>query len=153
MKKNLWESFSKKICPKQTSNIRLHVERGISTELRDKFITLVRRLRKEYVFPIPVSIYVVNSEKIALHSGKETYGSFRWFPRRSPVIKVAAAYEKSEFEKYGQEELDIMILSSLIHELTHYYQYCAGLDQSNAVSERQANYYRYLIIEHLIPEL
>lgn len=153
LKKNLWESYAVKNCPQETAGLRLHVERGIAPELRDKFIVLTKRLRKEYVFPIPISVYVVNSEKVTLRSGKQTYGSFRWFPKRTPRITVPAAYEKSELEKHGREELDVMILSSLIHELTHYYQYCSDLEQSNATSEKQANYYRYLIIEKLMPEL
>lgn len=153
MKKNLWESYSTEYCTKETTHLRLHVERGIDPKLRSKFIILTKRLRKEYVFPIPLSVYIVNSEKVTLCSGKQTYGSFRWFPNRTPQIRIPAAYEISELEKYGREELDVMILSSLIHELTHYYQYCSDLEQVNAVSERQANYYRYLIIEKLMPEL
>lgn len=46
-----------------------------------------------------------------------------------------------------------MILSSLIHELTHCYQYCSGAEQSDAASEKQADYYRYRILEQLIPEV
>lgn len=153
LKRNLWESYAAEYCPKETTHLRLHVERGIAPELRNKFIILTKRLRKEYVFPIPVSVYIVNSEKITLRSGKQTYGSFRWFPNRTPRIIIPAAYEKSELEKHGREELDVMILSSLIHELTHYFQYCSDLEQSNAISERQANYYRYLIVEKLMHEL
>ena len=39
------------------------------------------------------------------------------------------------------------ILSSLVHELTHYYQWVLALEQSDAVSERQANYFRYRILD------
>ena len=153
MKKNLWERFEKKNCPTETAKIRLHVERGIDKELRHKFIVLSKRLRKNYVFPTQLSIYIVNSEKVTLLSGKMAYGSFRWFTNRTPRIKIPAAYEKAELEKYGKDELDIMILSSLIHELTHYFQYCEKAEQSKAASERQANHYRYLILEKLMPEL
>lgn len=149
----LWESYERANCLQNTTQIQLDIEKGIDPELRKKFILFVRRLRKNYIFPVPVSIYIANSEKVTLRSGRQTYGSFRWFANRTPRIKIPAAYEKSALEKNGKEELDIMILSSLIHELTHYYQYCTDLDQSNAVSERQANYYRYMIVEKLMTEL
>lgn len=63
------------------------------------------------------------------------------------MIRVAAAVESSLLAEYSRDEIWEKILSSLVHELTHYYQWCLGLEQSNAVSERQANYYRYRIIE------
>lgn len=152
MKKNLWESYAVKNCPMESAGLRLHIERGIDPVLRRKFLFLAKQLRKCYVFPVPVSVYVVASGKVTLRSGESAYGSFRWFPRRTPMIRVAAAYEESALEEYGKAELDVMILSSLLHELTHYYQYCSGLEQSTAVSERQANHFRYSILEQLMPE-
>ena len=38
-------------------------------------------------------------------------------------------------------------MSSLVHELTHYFQYVKGLEQTDYNSERQANYYRFKILE------
>ena len=153
MKNNLWENYSVKNCSAPTAGLRLHFDSGIDPALRGKFILLAKRLRKNYVFPVPVNIRIVNLEKVTLRSGRKVYGSFRWYPRRSPGIKVAAAYEAEELSRCGKDELDVMILSSLIHELTHYYQFCSDLEQSDSVSERQANHYRYSVIERLMPEL
>jgi hypothetical protein len=57
---------------------------------------------------------------------------------------------KVEAELLGEcslAEIHEMILSSFVHEVSHYYQWVSALEQSNAVSERQANYYRFRIID------
>ena len=56
------------------------------------------------------------------------------------------------FEECSLAEVYVMILSSLVHELSHYYQWVSALEQTNAVSECQANYYRFRIIEQFFAE-
>ena len=63
------------------------------------------------------------------------------------MIRVASAIETDLLQEYTLDELHEQILSSLVHEITHYYQWISELEQSNATSERQANYFRYRIIE------
>ena len=82
-----------------------------------------------------------------LKNGNWAYGSFRWFPKKTPMIRVASAIETELLQEYTLDELHEQILSSLVHEITHYYQWISKLEQSNATSERQANYFRYRIIE------
>lgn len=75
------------------------------------------------------------------------YGSFRWYSARTPNIRVPSAIEPELLHEYTQDEIYEQILSSIVHELTHYYQWVLDLEQSDAISERQANYYRYRIID------
>ena len=44
------------------------------------------------------------------------------------------------------------VLSSLIHELTHYYQWIEKLEQDDYASENQADYYRYKILDKYYKE-
>lgn len=60
--------------------------------------------------------------------------------------------EAALLEECSLAEVYVMILSSLVHELSHYFQWVSGLQQTNAVSERQANYYRFRIIEQFFAE-
>ena len=74
------------------------------------------------------------------------YGGFRYFENRAPYIRIPARLEPDVQNAYENIDIYYAILSSLVHELTHYFQWAAGLKQTDAVSERQANYYRYRII-------
>ena len=63
-----------------------------------------------------------------------------------------SAIEAGLLEENTREEIYESILSSLVHELTHYYQWVLDLKQSKAVSERQAIYFRYRIIDKFYQE-
>ncbi len=145
---NLWQNFEKnKNQPFENQKIVFHYEDGIDDELKKLCCSFAEWLRRNYAFPVRINIYILNCEKIRLRNGQMAYGSFRWYPKKTPVIKIPSAVEKRLLNEYTIEEIYEQILSSLVHELTHYYQWVLGLKQSNAVSERQANYYRYRIIE------
>ena len=121
---NLWQQFEiEKNTQYENHGISFHYQDGIEPELKQMYISFARWLRKTYVFPVHIHIHILNCEKVKLRSGQMAYGSFRWFPK-----------------------------SSLVHELSHYYQWFLDLDQSNATSERQANYFRYRIIDKFYDE-
>lgn len=145
---NLWQTFEIKnnsdTCSK---GISLHYQEGIEENLKRKYISFAKWLRKNYVFPVHINIYILNCEKVLLKNGIWAYGSFKWFPKRPPYIRIPSAIETELLSEYSKEEIYEQILSSLVHELTHYFQWVLDLDQSNATSERQAHYYRYRIID------
>lgn len=143
---NLWENFERKR-KTETQGLSLHFQEGIDPTLRAKYISFVKWLRLKYVFPIHLNVYIINAEKIQLKNGRWAYGGFRWYEKRTPMIRIASAIELDLLNEYTLEEIYEQILSSFVHELTHYYQWILDLEQSNATSERQANYFRYRIIE------
>lgn len=143
---NLWQQFEIGKTTHQGAGISFHYEKGIEDALKKKYMSFARWLRKNYVFPTHIHVHILNREKVRLQSGAMAYGSFRWFEKRNPMIRIPSAVEKELLEEYTREEIYEQILSSLVHELTHYYQWVLDLEQSNAASERQANYYRYRII-------
>lgn len=144
---NLWQSFEKANCSQENQGISFHYEKGIDHDLRELYLHFSEWLRKNYVFPVHLTVYILNQEKVMLRNGALRYGSFRWYPIRSPRIKVPSKIEAELLEECSLEEIYVMILSSLVHEISHYFQWSLGLEQTNAVSERQANYYRFRIIE------
>ena len=145
---NLWQEFNRKNLPNaESAKVSFHYEKGIDVALKSKYINFAMWLRKTYVFPVRLHVYILNAEKIALKSGQLVYGKFCWYPKRTPLIKVPSAIDTALLKEYSIDEIHEQILSSLVHELTHYYQWVKDLEQSNAASERQANYYRYRIIE------
>ena len=153
-KLNLWETYSKAGLPSENSKpVSFRYEKGIDPVLKKKYMLFAAWLRKNYRFPVKLHVYVLNTETVRLRSGKTAYGSFRWFPKRSPVIRIPSAVDPGLLSTCSLNEIHEMILSSLVHELSHYYQWVSGLEQSSAVSERQANYYRYRILERFYADL
>ncbi len=145
---NLWQTFELKRNTAATSGgIYFHYQKGIEPDLKQKYISFAKWLRANYIFPVRLNVYILNCEQVRLRSGQMAYGSFRWYSARTPNIRVPSAIEPELLREYTKDEIYEQILSSLVHELTHYYQWVLGLEQSNAVSERQANYYRYRIID------
>lgn len=149
---NLWQQFEKSNCKQSNQGISFHYEKGIDRELREFYLNFVKWLRSKYVFPVHITVYVLSREKVRLQNGSLQYGSFRWYPKRSPRIKVPSKVEAALLEECSLAEVYVMILASLVHELSHYYQWVSALEQTNAVSERQANYYRFRIIEQFFAE-
>lgn len=128
--------------------ISLHFEGGIDPDFRRLVMDFTRWLRKNFVFPIHVNVYIKNCEKVKLLNGQMAFGAFRWFGiYDEPYIRLPAKPDTGTMLKYPAQEVHETILSSLIHELTHYFQWVNQMTQIDRVSEWQANYYRYRLIE------
>ena len=144
----LWSNFRKKATyniPNQ--GISLIFEKGINPDLRKKYIDFAKWLRKNYLFPVHLNVYILNKEKVTLLNGNLAYGSFRWFAKRNPHVKIPSLVNYLDYPELTKEEIFDSILSSLVHELTHYYQWLINPQQDDHSSERQANYYRFRILD------
>ena len=145
---NLWQRFeSGRKASSRSQGVSLHFEKGIEPEFRTLCIRFARWMRKKYSFPVHLHIYIKDCERIRLLNGRYAYGGFRYYVNRPPYIRIPARIESHLKNEYDTLEIYYMILGSLVHELTHYFQWVAELEQTDAASERQANYYRYRILE------
>ncbi len=144
----LWNDFKlEKNINSVNEGVSLHFESGIEEGLKKEYLSFVKWLRKKYIFPVHMHIYILNIEKVRLSNGSLAYGSFRWYNRRNPRIKIPSLINYDEYKGISKEEIYLMVLSSLVHELTHYYQWIKYEEQEDLKSERQADYYRYNILK------
>ena len=143
---NLWQQHQKRV-PTEKNLLHLHFDAGIPSELKQQAIAFTKWLRKNYTVPITLHVYFRNTYRIRLKNGTMAYGSFRWYPQRPPYIQIAAKPEPEMLKNNSDSENTETILSSLVHELTHYYQWLDDLKQTSAASEWQANHYRYQILD------
>lgn len=135
------------------TGIALRFEKGVHKDIKLLFINFTKWLRKNYVFPIRVTVYVKERETITLRNGNVAWGSFRFFDTYDePYIKIPTGDYLKRAETEGKEDASYTILSSLVHELTHYFQWVNQFIQSDRASEWQANYYRYRIIDLYLDE-
>lgn len=134
--------------PSIPAGLRFRFEKGVHEEIRTLFLDFGKWLRKNYAFPIRVTIYVKTCSRVRLLSGTMAYGSFRWFGDfDAPYIRIPVGDYPGNATESEREAAADSILSSLVHELTHYLQWANRFEQSDRSSEWQANYYRYRIID------
>lgn len=135
------------------SGLRLHFQQGINSGLRSVFLDFGAWLRENYPFPVRVNVYIKNDPTIKAMDGEQVSATF-FGPDdllKHPYIKIAAgdfdSIAKSRKE-YGEFNAVCSTISSLAHELTHYYQWVNDIDsyQTDRQSERQARYYQEKIV-------
>lgn len=153
---NPWKSQNyKKIYDNQDirTGIALRFEKGVHGDIKSLFTDFTKWLRKNYYFPIRVLVYVKESETIKLMNGSMAWGSFRYFDTfDEPYIRIPTGDYLKQAENEGKENAAYTILSSFVHELTHYFQWVNQFEQTDRGSEWQANYYRNRIIDLYLNE-
>ena len=153
---NPWKSQNyKKIYDNQDirTGIALRFEKGVHGDIKSLFTDFTKWLRKNYYFPIRVVVYVKESETIKLMNGSMAWGSFRYFDTfDEPYIRIPTGDYLKQAEIEGKENAAYTILSSFVHELTHYFQWVNQFEQTDRGSEWQANYYRNRIIDLYLNE-
>ena len=150
---SLWKQFEKTNCNLENKTIRIRFEKGIHKALRNDYLLLIKYLRKKYVFPYRLNIYVINKNQVKLMDGRMSWGKFHWYLSKDSYIVIPSKVEKSKLNGYTLTEEYYSILGSLIHELSHYYQMCSDLKQNDRVSEKQADYYRFKILDEWLDSL
>ena len=153
---NPWKSQNyKKIYDNQDirTGIALRFEKGVHGDIKSLFTDFTKWLRKNYYFPIRVAVYIEASETIKLMNGSMAWGSFRYFDTfDEPYIRIPTGDYLKQAEIEGKENAAYTILSSFVHELTHYFQWVNQFEQTDRGSEWQANYYRNRIIDLYLNE-
>ena len=144
---SLWKQFEKSNCSLDNKPMRIRIEKGIHKRLREEYLSLIKYLRNKYIFPYRLNIYVVNKTKVKLMNGGMSYGKFHWYISKDSYIVIPSKIDKSRLDGYTLEDEYYAILGSLIHEISHYYQMCLDLKQNDKASEKQADYYRFKILE------
>ncbi len=136
------------------SSLRMHYCKGIDDRLKIVFNDFSKWLRKKYVFPIRVSVYIKNSFYIKAMDGENVSATFLGpFDRLAePYIKIAVGDYYDLVEKYNEFNALCSSIASLAHELTHYYQWLNDVVLSENQEERQANYYARKIVQTYLDE-
>ena len=135
------------------TGIALRFEKGVHNDIKSLFTDFTKWLRKNYCFPIRVVVYVKETETIKLINGNTAWGSFRYFDTfDEPYIRIPTGDYLDRAKIDGEENAAYTILTSFVHELTHYFQWVNQFEQSDKSSERQANYYRNKIIDLYLNE-
>lgn len=123
--------------------IRVRYPKDMDGRLKGFFCDFVKWLRCRYAFPVRVNVYLKNTEQIRAMDGEYVSAAiFTPFDRsETPYIRIAVGDFYELREKHGEFNALCSTVSSLAHELTHYYQWLSGEEKSEVCEERQARYY------------
>lgn len=109
-------------------NIRIGLRiRGhrVNREIREAVKRFAKWLRKEYEFPIRVTIYLSPNKKVKSRDGDLCYSIF-YEPYKKdvePYINIATGYYKELKREKGRDNALTPILKSIALQLQYYYQW------------------------------
>lgn len=145
---NIWKSTNwkknKELCCSQVrSGLRLRFQKGIDNNVRRACIDFCIWLRKEFYFPIRVVIYFKSSYYIKAIDGTLVSATiFEPYKKNvEPYIKIATGDYQDLLYENGEDDALAAVIGSIIHELTHYFQWINGIHLSDTGYEIQASHY------------
>lgn len=150
---NIWQSKNwRSFIDTENKNLRdglvLRFQKGVDSEVRRSCIEFAKWLRKQYYFPIRIPIYFKSSEQIRTQSGELVSAKFfgPYSKTVEPYISIATGDIKEIEKNKGKDESLAAVLCSMVHELTHYFQWINNIEITDEQAERQAIYYKKKII-------
>ena len=131
------------------TGLRLRFDKGVDVDVRKACIKYAKWLRTHFYFPMRIPIYFKNTNTLKTADEKGAYATF-FRPDRycvEPYIRIAVGDYKKRKTEWGKDNAIFAYLCDMTHELTHYYQMCSDLKQNDITSEKQADYYRFKILD------
>lgn len=116
------------------SGIRIRGARG-HPEVRRALIRYAKWLRKRYVFPIRVPVYLFPSSTVITQAGEHVVSaSFvaPWDRAEEPFIRLATGDYPSLKRSVGRDDALAAFITSMSHEVIHYFQWT----KSDRMTER-----------------
>lgn len=134
------------------NGLRLRFEDGVDEDVKIAFKDFSKWLRKEYIFPVRVTIYVHYAMKIMARDGELVYGTFLgpYDKLQEPYIKISVGDYDNESKRNGKREILISYLHTIAHELTHYFQWVNQLELTKKGEEAQATRSAGIIVDDYI---
>lgn len=131
------------------SGLRFRFASDADAEVKEACIRFGKWLRKEYFFPIKVPVYVKGEKRIKSLDGEMVNGTFfqPYNKELEPYIRVATGNYASNLIKLGRDDALALILETIAHELTHYFQWINDIKLTEIGYERQATSYANLILD------
>jgi hypothetical protein len=142
-----WEKFYHE--KKVRSGLRLRFDLNIDPNLKRALKEFCQWIRHNYYFPMRIPVYFKSAKHIRALDGELVSATF--FEPDSkyvePYIKIAVGEYEDLLKTKSADDAISIVLRSLAHELTHYYQWINDLKLTSMGSERQAKQYADFIID------
>ncbi|MCP4265642.1 MAG: hypothetical protein GY777_08720 [Candidatus Brocadiaceae bacterium] len=104
--------------------LQLRASRG-NKEAKESIKHFTKWLRKNYDFPVPLSVNLLPAETFITMNGDEVVGSFRWFDDdRKPYIRLATGDYPDLCEELGEEAAIDSVLETYARQIIRYQNWC-----------------------------
>lgn len=151
---NIWRSSewirNGEVCSQERRRgLRFRFQRDVDNNVRRACIDFGSWLRSEFYFPIRVVIYFKSTQYIKACDGELVSATFfgPFSKIDEPYIKISTGDYHEMIEKRGEDNALVAILRSVIHELTHYFQWINDVRLTEVGSEKQASRYGRKILD------
>ena len=139
----------------ETSGLRMHFDKGVDSEVYRFCMSFAKWLRKEFIFPLRVNVYIRSNYRIKAKDGDLVVGTM-WRPADAssfPYIRLATGDYQEMVERSSRDSAMWQILHTFAHEITHYYQYINKLKLTLTGEERQAKHWAERILSEYLSYL
>ena len=128
---NTWKLDKWKGTTFTETGVRLRFESSVDPEVKRALTELTAWLKKEYIFPAKVIVYVKSAEKIRAMNGEMVFGTcFRpGDMSKFPRIKLATGDYPELLAECGKDNALAAILNCYLRMLTNYFQWVNELDE------------------------
>ena len=140
---NVWKCEKWKDYYSQKNNrrgIRIDCDKEIDEDVRQAIKKFVGWLRKSYLFPVRIRVYVKQGYTVKASDGELVKDLFFWPYDRNeePYIKTAVGGYKRLLNRIGRDDALSTILFALARQLTHYFQWLNNIELTHIGESRQA---------------
>ena len=148
-----WKKYFDVSDPEHKTGILLRCDKDINPEVRRACKEFAAWMRKEYFFPVRVHVYLKSTTTVRASDG-EHVSALCYTPddrEQEPYCRIRVAVGDYGYlrETRSQDDALAAILCSIIHEITHYFQWVNDLTLTLIGEERQARKYaKYVLYEY-----
>lgn len=142
-----WENNLKDF-PDRRTGLRFRYEKSVTPEVKIACMQFANWLRLTYYFPLRVPVYIKGTKTVQTTDGEKAVGTFfePFSYSNEPYIRIATGDYSELKTALGRDNALAAILSTIAHELTHYYQWINDVQLTPIGRERQATRYSKLIV-------
>ena len=143
-----WKNNSEMNSQEMRKGLYFRFPKDTNKDVRRACIDFGKWLRHEFNFPIRVIVYFKIIPYIRANDGSLVSATFfePYSKTDEPYIRIATGDYHQMVKEWGEDNALGAILGSVVHELTHYYQWINDICLTDAGLERQASYYRKKIL-------
>lgn len=143
-----WKNLIDTSLPSYRSGIRLKFDKGVDAEVKRAIKEMIIWLKSLYFFPVRIPIYIKNTYRVQTKDHDQVCGKFfgPYDMRQEPYICIATGDYKELLKEWGKDDALASILATVLHELTHYFQWINGVQTTERGLEWQATFYKNRIL-------
>ena len=155
-KLKLWKcnDWGQYVDPSDRNGLHLRFDAGVDLEVHRACLEFAAWLRRYFVFPLRVYVWLKNKDALVLPKGKRISSIFMESPRRmnDPCVRIAVGNYDALVQAHGKDGALVVIMTMMTFELSHYFQWLKGLDLTRSRKAIQARYYTNEIMNSYLEE-